>query len=185
MGKIYITSDLHFEHDKSFIYLPRGFNSIEEHDKTIIRNWNSIINSYDDVYILGDLILGNTESGIKKIKQLNGNLHIIRGNHDTNNRIKEYFKIDNIKSYLGYSNILKYKKYIFYLSHYPSITSNYDEDKQLYKQIINLCGHSHCNDRFQDMEKGLIYHCELDAHNCKPILIDKIIEDIQKYKEEK
>lgn len=36
--KIWFTSDLHFGHNKSFLYEPRGFNSIEEHDATIIKN---------------------------------------------------------------------------------------------------------------------------------------------------
>ena len=31
------------------------------------------------------------------------------------------------------------------------------------------------------MNKGLIYHVELDAHNNYPVLIDDIIEDIQHY----
>ena len=35
---IYFTSDLHFGDDKGFIYKPRGFNSIEDHDNTIIEN---------------------------------------------------------------------------------------------------------------------------------------------------
>lgn len=35
---IYFTSDLHFGHDKDFIYKSRGFNSIGDHDNTIIEN---------------------------------------------------------------------------------------------------------------------------------------------------
>ena len=31
------------------------------------------------------------------------------------------------------------------------------------------------------MDKGIIYHCELDAHNCYPVCIDTIIEDIKNY----
>lgn len=34
------------------------------------------------------------------------------------------------------------------------------------------------------MNKGLIYHVDLDAHNCYPILIDNIIEDIKNKNEE-
>ena len=33
MGKIWIISDLHFCHNKDFIYGKRGFNSIAEHDE--------------------------------------------------------------------------------------------------------------------------------------------------------
>ena len=39
----YFTSDLHIGHDKDFIWKARGFNSIEEHDTQILKNWNSII----------------------------------------------------------------------------------------------------------------------------------------------
>ena len=33
---IYFTSDLHFNHNKDFIYQARGFENIEEHNKTIV-----------------------------------------------------------------------------------------------------------------------------------------------------
>ena len=45
MDNIYITSDLHFGHQQSFLYEPRGFNSIEEHDKVIIENIYSFISN--------------------------------------------------------------------------------------------------------------------------------------------
>lgn len=33
MGKIFLTSDLHFGHQREFLYGPRGFNTIQEHDE--------------------------------------------------------------------------------------------------------------------------------------------------------
>ena len=36
MSEVYITSDLHFGHNQSFLYEPRGFSSIGEHDRVII-----------------------------------------------------------------------------------------------------------------------------------------------------
>ena len=183
MGKIYLTSDLHFCHDKEFIYGPRGFKNIGNMNKAIVENWNSIVTEDDDVYVLGDLMLNNNEEGIKLIKSLHGRIHIITGNHDTNNRVAYYESAFNVVMLYPYATELKYKKYKFYLSHYPTMTSNYD-DKDLYG-VINLCGHVHTQNRFLDMDKGLIYHCELDAHDMKPILIDDIIEDIKKYYKEK
>ena len=47
--KIWITSDLHLGHNKPFLYEPRGFKNIQEHDETIIKNWNSIIKYNDDI----------------------------------------------------------------------------------------------------------------------------------------
>jgi calcineurin-like phosphoesterase family protein len=85
---------------------------------------------------------------------------------------------------MGYADILKYNGYRFYLSHYPTIVSNYDDDKPLKKRTINLCGHTHTNNKFADINKGLIYHCELDAHNCTPVSLDQVILDMeQKVKE--
>ena len=66
-----------FGHQRNFLYQPRGFNSIEEHDTQIIKNWNEIITNEDEVYILGDLMLNNNEEGIKKLQQLNGKIHVI------------------------------------------------------------------------------------------------------------
>ena len=45
--------------------------------------------------------------------------------------------------------------------------------------MINLCGHAHTLDRFTDFDKGLIYHCEVDAHDNKPVLLDDIIQEIK------
>ena len=40
MGRIFVTSDLHFGHDRGFLYEPRGFSNIEDHDEAVIANWN-------------------------------------------------------------------------------------------------------------------------------------------------
>ena len=181
MGRIFITSDTHFGHDKDFIWQPRGFSSSEEHDRAIIENWNSIVSWDDEVYVLGDLMLGDNESGIRKLNQLNGKIYILYGNHDSNTRIQMYANIRPTILCLGLAYILKYRGYSFYLSHYPTITSNMDTDKPLNRRVISICGHKHTKNKFCDMDKGLIYHCELDCQNNKPILLDDIIKDIQTY----
>ena len=185
MNKIYLTSDLHFCHNKPFLYEPRGFDSVHEMNEQIIKNFNEIMDWTDDLYILGDCFLNNNEEGMSYMRRLPGKKHIIWGNHDTVAR-QDLMELEGWDC-LGYANILKYKGYHFYLSHYPTFTSIYDIDKPLKKRVINLCGHSHIKDKFQDMKMhlGLIYHVELDAHDNKPVLIDDIIEDIKNYINEK
>ena len=185
MNKIWLTSDWHFNHNKPFVYEPRGFTNIEEMNEAIIKRHNSVVDYDDDVYCLGDCMLGDNELGLKCIKSLKGKIHIIRGNHCTNVRNELYKTCYNVVEVLGYANILKYGGYHFYLSHYPTLTSNYDIDKPLKRRMISLCGHTHTKDKFQDMNKGLIFHVELDAHNCYPILLDDIIEDIQSFLDKK
>lgn len=185
MNKIWLCSDLHFCHDKDFLYEPRGFSSVHEMNEQIIKNFNEVIDWTDDLYILGDCFLNNNEEGMSYMRRLPGKKHIIWGNHDTVVR-QELMYLENFDC-LGYANTLKYNGYHFYLSHYPTLTSNYNEDKKpLKRRIINLCAHSHTVDKFADFNKGLIYHVELDAHNNYPVLLDDIIKDIkEKIHEEK
>ena len=100
MSKIYITADLHLGHEK--IALVRGFSTVEEHDGTIIANWNSVVTKRDSVFVLGDVCFG--QKNLCKLGQL-------LGNHD------KY----PITSYLPYFSqvfgCVKYKGYI--LSHVP------------------------------------------------------------------
>ena len=181
MNKIYITSDFHFCHDKPFIYEPRGFKSVQEMNETIIKNFNEVMDWEDSIFILGDCFLNNNEEGMKLLKRIPGRKFIIYGNHDTDNR-QEMMIVDPQLYPLGFAYTMKYGGYHFYLSHYPTLTSNYNENnKPLKRRVINICGHSHVDNKFADMDKGLIYHVELDAHNMKPVLIDDIIEDIKKY----
>ena len=55
---IYVTSDLHLNHDKEFIYAARGYSSVGEMNKDLIAKFNNTVTDEDEVYILGDLCLG-------------------------------------------------------------------------------------------------------------------------------
>lgn len=178
MSNIWITSDWHFCHSKDFIYKPRGFSSFEEMNAAIIERHNTVVQPEDEVYCLGDCMLENNEKGLECIKALNGKIHIIRGNHDSNTRAELYKSCNNVVEVCD-GKYLKAGKQSFFLSHFPSITTNSDTDKPLSRRMINLCGHSHTSNKFLDFEKGLIYHCEVDAHNCTPINIENILNDIK------
>ena len=175
---IFFSSDYHFNHSKPFIYEPRGFTSVLEMNDIILENHNKIIRPNDDIYLLGDLSLGDLDNSLKYIKQLNGHLHLVRGNHCTDRRWEAYCKLPNVVECEN-AIYLKYGKQNYYLSHYPTITSNHDYDKPLPQRLLNLCGHTHTKDKWQDADKGFIYHVEVDAHNCYPVSIDTIIQDFR------
>ena len=78
----YFIADLHFNHSNCLAFDNRPFNTIEEHDQAIINNWNNAVGIDDDVYLLGDISWGNATKTIEIFKQLNGRLHLIKGNHD-------------------------------------------------------------------------------------------------------
>ena len=178
MSNIYVTSDTHFGHSKNFLYEPRGFKNIYDHDNAIIKNWNEIVQPKDDVYLLGDVMLNDNDYGLSCLKQLKGQIHIIRGNHCTDARIALYKECWNVVEVCD-AKWLKIGKQSFFLSHYPCLTDNHDDGKPLNRSIISLCGHTHTPDKWHDWNNGLIYHVEMDAHECQVVNIKQIISDIQ------
>ena len=106
---IYFTSDTHFNHDKEFCWKIRGFNSVEEMNETIKNNWNNIVTEEDEVYLLGDVMLGDYQKGINIVSQLKGKIHIILGNHCTQNRIALYQTLPNVVE-IVYSTLIKIGK---------------------------------------------------------------------------
>lgn len=174
---IYITSDLHFGHDREFVYGPRGFKNIAEHDEAIIERWNSIVQPEDEVYILGDLMLGDNKHGIECLSRLNGVKNFIRGNHDTDKRLPLYMdeQTANI-AYCGDATTLKYRGYHFYLSHYPTYTGNLEKES-LKQMTLNLYGHTHQQTNFFE-DRPYMYHVGVDSHDCYPVALDDIIEEM-------
>ena len=75
--------------------------SIEQHDEQLIANWNSCVGNGDRVYHLGDFCLGDKTYTQRLVERLNGNIYLVRGNHDKSvdyvkDRfvwIKDYFEL--------------------------------------------------------------------------------------------
>ena len=150
-------------------------------NEIIIERWNNCVKKDDIVYHLGDVFMGtDKETALRMVQRLNGKIYLAYGNHDSDNRIEVLNQLPNIIDVqMGYR--LKYHKYSLCLTHYPTLCSNYDTDKPLKQRVISLCGHTHTNNKFYDMDKGLIYHCEMDAHNCRPVSIEDILIDIKNF----
>lgn len=171
---IWVTSDWHFGHDREFIYKPRGFSSVEEMNEEIIKRHNSIVAPDDDVICLGDLMLGDNAIGLDCLRRLNGNINVVRGNHDTDKRVELYralgIPVDN-------ALYIKYKGYHFYLSHYPTLTGNLEKES-LRQMTLNLYGHTHQSNNFYN-DKPYMFHCGVDSHACYPVDLDQIIQAMQ------
>lgn len=179
MPKTYFSSDLHLNHNKNFCYEPRGFQSVDEMNKTIIERFNEIIKPEDTLYLLGDIMLGDAETAQSLFKQLpRCNTVIVQGNHDTNNRIQFYEKCENVFVAVGLAIPFKYGRWNFILSHYPVLVSY--ENQHTKRHLANLSGHTHNPDKFAMMNEG-IYNVAVDAHDCYPVDIETIIADIEAY----
>lgn len=160
-------------------------------DKTLIDNWNFVVGKSDHVYHLGDFCWGKKDKWIEYLQQLNGNIHIILGNHD----LKEYGS--DVKMYL--SEIKDYKEITdngrkVILCHYPIMCYKASYNPKCYM----LHGHTHITREQKFIEKwtkelrdskvtnsdscGNIYNvgCMMPWMNYFPQTLDEIIEGANK-----
>lgn len=166
--KVWLMSDLHLGHRQPFIYEKRGFKTIEEHNEAIIENIKACVSENDEFYILGDLTLGNLDAAAAYLRQIPGHVHVILGNHDTERRIEFY---QSLGWDVQFSTVIRWNKYRFYLSHYPTVCANEGEDK-LSLATLSISGHTHSNNIWQENDS---YNVCPEAHNNKPVSIEEII----------
>lgn len=131
MSKVFVIADLHLGHKSILTFSGeyRGggkLQTIDEHDQWIVSQWNSVVTKRDLVWVLGDVCFEKTK--LPLLKKMNGNKHLILGNHDEFS-IQEYQKYFNkVHGFLKYKDV--------WLSHAP-ICSNSLRGK------LNIHGHTH------------------------------------------
>lgn len=144
--KLYI-SDLHLFHNNvtkaGRDFDGRPYENLEQMHDDIMQRWNKEVTNGDHVYVLGDMVwkfnAGNREEVMRILKGLNGNLHLITGNHDNmvdNPEFKKRFA--EITNYKRLKDTVNGKERTLILSHYymPFYEGHL-------KGNILLHGHSH------------------------------------------
>lgn len=162
----YIISDTHWNHSLFIDQGLRPFQNIEEMNQKLINNWNSTIHKRAKVYHLGDFCFGNAEMVESIVKQLNGDIHLILGNHDRR-RTDSWWNDRGIKHVYRYPIILE--KY-FILSHEPI-------NENVIGGFINLHGHTHSQIINSTNGHNWQYiNCCVENSNYKPQSLDKILD---------
>lgn len=135
MGRKLYISDCHFGHGNVIRVDGRPFADTETMDKLMVKLWNDNVAPQDDVYILGDMFWHTAKGATKILRQLNGNLHIIKGNHD------DWFNAENkrlVNEIQDYKEV-KDGDYKVILSHYPIILNRAHRQPN----FVHLFGHVH------------------------------------------
>lgn len=154
--KLYI-SDLHLFH-KNVTKAGRDFDKrpymdLEEMHSDILLKWNQAVTNADHVFILGDFVwkftADNRDEVMKMLKEMNGNLHLIIGNHDKikDSNLKKRF--EEIVHYKRVDDVLDGENRTVIMSHYYMPLY-----EQHYRGAILLHGHSH-NSSESDMEREI------------------------------
>lgn len=130
----FFTSDTHFGHENIIRYCKRPFRNAEEMDHEMVVRWNSVVGPQDTVYHLGDVAFtGSAQHARWRISQLNGHIHLIRGNHEAlAERCQDLFA--SIQNYAE----IEVEKQSIVLFHYGMRTWHHAS-----KGVWHLYGHSH------------------------------------------
>ncbi|MBC3804045.1 phosphoesterase [Acetobacterium fimetarium] len=137
-NKYYFIADTHFFHQRIIEYENRPFENTNEMNEILIKNWNRVVRNGHIVFVLGDFAFCGKEPMREICKQLNGNKHLIMGNHDE--------KSANFYRSIGFDEVSKYPIIFqenWILSHQPMPLSPDSFFKNIY-------GHVHAKPEFQD-----------------------------------
>lgn len=166
---IYFTSDLHLGHENVIKFENRPFSDVNEMNRVLIVNYNSIVRPDDTVYILGDLAYRiPPDEANKMIAKLNGRKYLITGNHD-----KKYDEslFEEITAYKE----IKYDGNNFVLMHYPIMEWN----KMRYGSY-HLHGHIHSEGMDYNLDnrnKNIRrYDVGTDANNYYPVSAASVVD---------
>lgn len=131
--KVLFWGCFHFDHNKEFLYKNRGFNSVEEHNDTLVRSWNEKVEEMNGEVVgvlLGDTMFGH--GGLDKFEHLLGSLnythlYLCSGNHSAG--FKQAIKDSNFEQNHAVTFMPNYfelivKRQPIACSHYPILSWN-------------------------------------------------------------
>jgi calcineurin-like phosphoesterase family protein len=121
--------DLHLGHTNEA--LRRGFSNVEEHDREVIKRWNSVVGAKTLMFLVGDATMEN-KSKLELLNELNGRKILISGNHETRQMFPEL-----IKYFESICGALEYKGTI--ITHIPI------HPLSVRRYLFNIHAHMHDN----------------------------------------
>ena len=170
MKNIWFVADLHFLHTKIVEICDRPVKK-EYHDEWLLDRINSRVGKKDELYILGDVSMGNKENTEKILHRMNGsNKFLILGNHD-----------DNIKHSTVFKGIWQRRNFNFNSPSYPNIHIVLDHfplaswERKVHG-AMHLYGHVH--GRFEN--RGLSFDIGVDANNYYPLNLEEVLDKFTK-----
>ena len=137
MSEHYFISDLHLGHQQVIQHDKRPFESIEEHDITILNNLTRLPKG-SDLWLLGDVAFTKDSLGHLFDATAHLKVHLVRGNHDDKLAWKQRDKFHSAHEALYTRASVNGERVRLYLSHYSHRTW-----RNSHHGSYHLYGHSH------------------------------------------
>ena len=129
----FFTADTHYGHHNILRYCCRPFKDLNHMHEALIANWNAVVRPADTVYHLGDFGFGPAVRLVRP--RLNGNIHLVLGNHD-----KVQLEDACLFKSIGHLKLIDVDHQRIVLCHYAMRTWQFQA-----KGAWQLYGHSHGN----------------------------------------
>ena len=157
----FFTSDLHWGHKNIIKFCNRPFKNVHDMNRSLVKNWNSVVTNNDTVYVIGDVFVCNPSTAAKYIKKLNGRKILIKGNHDHDEKTMLGVGFDEFHRKLDYrmpngKNAL--------LQHYPA------PSKLIKKYDMLIHGHIHIAPKVRENRVNV----SCDIWDYTPVSIEEI-----------
>jgi len=134
----FFTADTHFDHRGICNLAERPFDDVQHMNEMLIEAWNARVSQGDRVFHVGDFSLSSKERTLKFISRLNGQIFLLRGNHDKVIKSSLIDKFGWVKDYYELKEPLVGESKKIVLCHYAFMVWN----KSHYGSW-HLHGHSH------------------------------------------
>jgi len=176
----WFTSDLHLGHERIIELCNRPFQSVEDMNTKLIKNWNDVVDPEDYVYVLGDVAMGKIAETLPLVKELNGHKLLVPGNHDRcwSGHRKVRPKDISIYEEVGFEileNQVHYGDWL--LCHFPMVGDSHDEDRfkehrpKLGKGATTIV-HGHVHEKW--LTNGKQFNVGVDVWNYRPVNYDEL-----------
>lgn len=159
----FFTADTHFGHKNIIQHCRRPFSDVDNMTRLLVQNWNEVVTDDDTVYHLGDISFLNRAKTADIVTQLNGTIHLVRGNHDG---AKGTFYEDLFESVSEFKTI-KVDGQSIVLCHYALKVWN-----NSHHGAWNLHGHSHGN--LEDDPHALQWDVGVDSNHYYPVSFETL-----------
>jgi len=173
----FFTADYHLFHENIIEYCNRPWKKVDEMHKQLIFRHNSVVNSHDIVWNLGDVTLDDAQYVFRNsnaIKKFNGTKHLVVGNHDE----WKYTSYENIGFLTVHTAMwFEYGGFTFYMMHDPSKYTAIENNPK----AIMLCGHIHKLFKHLLPEKRII-NVGIDVWDYTPVNLKQILELLSEHK---
>ena len=184
------TSDHHFGHENIIGYCARPFANADVMNRTMVERWNDAVDDGDEVWILGDLVLGRLTVNLSAhVSRLKGRKILVPGNHDTcwtgrkkgPSQIAVYYDLGGITHIIDHPDPVELAGETVQLNHFPydpgipGQPAKYAQWRPEDDGGWLLCGHIH--ERWRQNRKQI--NVGVDAWNFAPVNDDTICEMIR------